>query len=169
MLTQNPAALTLLLTDDLYRIKEKNLPIPVPVAEPEKPFTDEPLKEKLFSGSMENGCLILLDETGTARLSAASEDVLTKVFSARKSDFQETGLVNLAQKTVSFDEIKQHIKPKTILILGIDAQAIGFDNLAYNTPLTRDGIQILYTYKMQDMLSDESRKKLFWEGFKRLL
>lgn len=169
MLTQNPAALTLLLTDDLYRIKEKNTPLNTPVAKPEITVTDEPLKEKLFYGPMENGCLILLDEKGFERLSPETEDVLTKAFNARKGDFNQTGLINLAVKPVSFDGIKAHIKPKTMLILGIDAQAIGFDNLAYNTPLTRDGIRILYTYKMQDILSDESRKKLFWEGFKLLL
>ncbi|MBE7178705.1 MAG: hypothetical protein INR69_20060, partial [Mucilaginibacter polytrichastri] len=151
MLTDDPAALKLLLTDDLYLLKAdrtriaereksggkkagveveaeaeaKSEPPATPTSEPEK------ITRKIsFAGSMANGCLVLLDEPGFETLSPDSASALGKIFSARKTSLEDAGLINLANTPVTFPQVRDDVQPKTIIMLGVDTDALDLDKLA---------------------------------------
>ncbi|MBE7177937.1 MAG: hypothetical protein INR69_16145 [Mucilaginibacter polytrichastri] len=173
MLSRNPAALKILLTDDLYMIRngsEAAVPVSPPKIEQQpEPETEPETVKAVFTGHFSNGFVILFEDAASATLDPESDTALRKVLAARNTNPDDWAFVNLSGQNITFADILSQFQPKKILLLGINNQKAGLDDLAYNTPLVRDDVHLLYTYAMRDMLSDVVRKKEFWEGFKSFI
>jgi hypothetical protein len=157
--TDNPLALRLLMTDELYLVDARQ-EIPPPA---EKKTADQAPE---YLGDNNKFILILVTEK------EYTKDFLNtfeNILKARKLEIKDTAIVSLSKyPEADFGYLKQFFACTKMVLFGIDPAVIGLKNISGNEIVIHSNTRILATFTFDVMLKDEAKKRLFWTAFKQL-
>ncbi len=178
LITDNPTALQLLMTDDIYLISEKQTSvIEIPIntqlesfssveAEKEVPITLS-LKDFTYLGENNKYFLILINDTAHKELNAPHLELLLKIMLAKKLELCDLAILNLNNyPNSSFSDLKEFFGCNRLALFGISPLQISLRSLTANQPEKHNEVSILATYSLEEMIHDEAKKKQFWNVMK---
>lgn len=182
LITQDPAALQLLMTDDIYLISEKQKSVikiqdnTVPesfssveeVVEAEKEAAIvTSVRDFTYLGENNKYFLILIDDKAHKELNAPHLELLLKIMLAKKLELRDLAILNLNNyPNVSFTDLKEFFGCNRLALFGISPLQISLPSLTANQSEKHDGVSILATYSLEEMINDETKKKQFWNVMK---
>jgi len=113
-------ALRFILDDEIYLLDEdKNTYSAAP--EPQ-PVTQTPVPVFNYLGANKKNFLVLVHYPGDEFMPADHLDSLEKVLAGKRMSKEDTAILNLAKHPeVTFDSLKAHFTPKTLVVLGKNA------------------------------------------------
>lgn len=172
--TRDINALRLLMTDDIYILTEKDKPFSAAISDEKPPEelirqTAELNKTKEFSYLGENNkyFLILFDDNTRKEISALHKETLMKIMSAKGLELRDLAILNLAQYPgVNFSELKEFFSCSKIALFGIDPQRIALPDTGNNQSAKYKEVKVLATFSIDEMISDTSKKREFWNVMK---
>lgn len=152
ILAEHPAALPLLMGEDLYIIREK-----------------QAYSQFDYLGNNNRYILILVKETKETYLSESDQAFLTKILGAVKLQFEDIALVNVqTHPKVDFTQLKNYFSCTKLLSFGISAAEIGLKNSSLNELHEYQNTKIIIAESLSILAKDDSRKKLLWLTLKKL-
>jgi hypothetical protein len=163
---EQPNALRFILQDDLYLLEEDKLSYnSVPALQPK---IETPQQNFNYLGANKKNFLILAyypdHEFIHADHLTALESVLTRIGHHR----DDVAILNIAKIATEYESLAAHFNPKTLLILGEASLVPGIKPPPFNQRQSNDGLNILYTFSFDAMMSSTDNKKAFWEQMKTL-
>ncbi len=180
--TNDPTALQLLMTDDIYLINEKpqqvieaaaikseDLSAKKEVAEAEKDTVKNSPPAKVFTylGENNNYFLILIQDKPQKELNAAHLELLLKIMHAKNLDLRDLAILNLNNyPNASFSDLKAFFGCNRLALFGISPTQIALPSITANQPERQDEVAILATYSLEEMINDAGKKKQFWNVMK---
>lgn len=161
------------MTEDLYVIDAPLSPTPNPVAEiktePVAETKKEERKELSFDYLGENNryFLILLDDMSHPMLNTPHKEMLMKIMAAKKLELRDLAIVNLAKYPgATFGDLKNFFTCSKLALFGIAPQRIGLPPLSANTAEKHMDTRILATFGLEEMSSNNDKKREFWNIMK---
>lgn len=150
---QDPDSLAIFADDQIYRVRE--------------PGSVNPLK---YSGSAASGLLFVI--AGTAEIIPAEEtklmsDLLEKGLGMK---LDEVLLLNLhGQAEAGFRQIRAELQFNKMLLWGIKPSQLGLQALDEKNRLKEyDGIELIYTDHLSEMIKDATLKKPLWAELQKM-
>lgn len=191
LLSQNPIAVSLLINENIYKIKTPNLafadvittPIVTIEAEelkaniPPKTLTEPPaqlpISDKpsyIYTGDNHKSILIMVNEPEAETLTKYDLMALNKLLAARKLEIKDVALLNIQKNThLEFSLLKDFFGFNKLLLFGINPKELGIIGMVANQIFILEGIPILGTWHLKQMQLDEKKKLTFWTEFKKLV
>lgn len=194
LLTHNSNALRLLMTEDLYILPEKEqvqtinvmppteindqvtntfaqtvVDIPVQKSkEPiEKPVKAKTLKEFIYLGENNKYFLILMNEPNQKDISSIQKETLLKIMSAKGLELRDLAVLNIHQyPEVKFDDLREFFSFNKIVLFGIDPQQIALSSQSANQVIKMGSAKVLSTFSIDEMITDTTKKREFWNVMK---
>lgn len=164
---ENPAALQFILQDDIYLLN-KDKALYQNVAEPVPEVKTEQVKLN-YLGQNKRNLLILTYYPDQEHILDVHQTALESVLKRKEHTLDDVAILNIYKYPDS--DIKQltaHFCPVTLLILGKNAMPAGFSQSVINKPAVIDGVNVLYTFSFDEMMTNNDSKKTFWEQVKTL-
>lgn len=161
MITDNAAALRILMVEDLYMIpdagvktQENNEELPPPL------YFD-------YLGENNQYLLIVVDYPSDTYISEDGLHLLRKILAAKKMDTRDIALLNISKHpSPTFDALKDFFGSKRILLFGVAPQQAGLPALSANKTESYRDVHLLATYSLTELDADVQKKQLFWNVFK---
>lgn len=173
LLVDDPGALRLLMTEDLYRVPEPEILQPVAetkAAETIPNSSAEPKEEPpVFSYLGENNkyFLILVNDSTHQHLNTADRDTLTKILQAKGMELRDVAIVNVHRHpNLTFAHLKDFFVPARIVFFGLSSQQFGLPAISANQPEKHLETHLLCTFSFGEMQNDINKKKAFWQVMK---
>lgn len=193
LLTKNSNALKILMTEDLYILAEKknekqaasaintdqalsnihnrsvSETLKPEVANRIAPTPAQPEKNIVFNYLGENTkhFLILIGESEEMEIHPLKKETLLKIMSAKGMELRDLAVLNINQYPgVSYDDLLQFFSFNKLVLFGIDPQEISLPPHGINQLVQMESVKILYTYRMDEMISDTHKKREFWNIMK---
>ena len=172
LLIDDPNALSLLMTEDIYILNESKIPDPVSTqskAEELKPEprTESPALEFAYIGENNRYFLILFEDNTRKELSNDHKEMLLKIMSAKSLKLRDLAIVNLAfYPQTSFSELKEFFSCNRIALFGINPQRIALPAIPANKPEKYMDVKILPSFSLEEMSSNTDKKREFWTVMK---
>lgn len=180
LITNNPAALQLLMTDDLYLLKEENIPSEIsepklalkqvlgnPIAANRSIPEIKELKDFAYLGENNKYFLIIVDDKTHKDLNAAHKEMLLKIVQAKGLELRDLAILNLDRhKGATFNNLKEFFVCNKIVLFGISPQQIGISTISLNKPEKYQNVKILVTYSLEEMKNEVDKKREFWTVMK---
>ena len=190
--TQNPIALSLLINEDIYRIPEPAENIDLAVADDTENVVVEShenkvlITEKLpivvlsepiivkpaykYIGENLKSILILVNELETDILKKEDLLALNKMLAARKLEQKDVAILNIHKNThLTFQELKDFFGFNKLLLFGINPADLGISGMVANQICTFQNTQVLGTWHIKQMQTDEKKKLTFWTEMKKFI
>lgn len=170
LLTQDPIAIRILMSetifsssgnDDLSESSLKGHDLP----QSEDVLVEETNSDLLFWGSNERKVLFLVRNSIFDYFSIEAEDAFLKTLAALKLTINDVSVVNLAKTEMSFEEIKNELNAKFCIYCEGESEA---NRNFFNRLLEKDGLTFLYTHGFEEMLTDVTKKRAFWNAIKEI-
>lgn len=172
LLTRDPNALRLLMTEDLYILPEQEKAAEII---PEKPEAEpiqkaaETVKTNGFSYIGENNkyFLILFDDNTRKEISSQHKETLLKIMSAKGLELRDLAILNIAQYPgLRFGELKDFFSCSRVALFGIDPKRIELPAIGANQIEKYMDVRVLATFSIEEMNSDTAKKREFWNVMK---
>ncbi len=176
LLSQDFAALKLLMNDDLYQISNEILEVK---SAPEKPkFTSkkksevEEIKHAVptdfnYIGENNKYFLVLVDDKIHTTISSAHKDMLLKIMQAKNMELRDMAVMNIDKyHGVKFEALKSFYVCSKMVLFGISPALLGLPNLALNRIENFKDVKILCSFSLSEMQNDVSKKRDFWNVMK---
>jgi hypothetical protein len=170
MLTEQAAALQILMNEDLYLTandlvwKEKPAET-VLVEEPVSEILKEPKPTFNFIGKNLKNFLILTDQQLNENQLKALENTLAR----KQMTFDEVAVVDFsAYPTTKFEEVHAFFMLQKLVCFGLKPANLGLEEVTLNKIHQEADYQILYTFSFNEMLGNKEKTKAFWEAMKTL-
>ncbi len=166
MRVEYPNALRFILQDDIYLLEEDkhdNNHIPKPQPEIET----QPLNFN-YSGSNKKNFLILVNYPEHEFIAGDHLTALESVLGRKGHTRDDVAIFNTAKQTAEYGSLIAYFKPQTLLILGKESIPSGIKELRFNLFEKQDGLNILYTFSFNEMMTSTDNKKAFWNQMKTL-
>ncbi len=172
LLTDDPNALRLLMTEDIYKLKESEIPVSpivqVPAEEIKpapKPLSQSP--DFSYQGENNRYFLILFENNSRKELSNEHKEMLLKIMSAKKLELRDLAIVNLAlYPDASFSQLKDFFSCSRVTLFGINPARIGLPSIPANMPEKHMDVKILPTFSLDEMSNSTDKKREFWNVMK---
>lgn len=168
LLTSDPGALRLLMTEEIFMVKEVQ-PV-VPVNEPGPPVIDTPADlavDFTYLGENNKYFLILVEDQNHAHLTKEHQEMLLKIIQAKGLELRDVAILNLRRYPgIQLEAIKDFFAPSRIVLFGINPQHIGLPTIASNEPQKAENVKVLSTYHFEEMKNDVNKKRALWNVFK---
>jgi hypothetical protein len=170
LLTQHPIAIRILMSETIFSssdideltdrsLKDHNL------TQSEDILFEDANPDLLFWGSNEKKVSFLIRNSAFEYFSTEAEDAFLKTLTALKLTINDVSVVNLANNATSFDEIKKVLNSKFYIYCeGENEENRNF----FNRLFEKDGLTFLYTYSFEEMLTDVTKKRTFWNAIKEI-
>lgn len=172
--TTDPGALRLLMTEDLFRIREEqpvtqtdnstNLPEPkadLPVIQPDLPI------DYSYLGENNKYFLILVNDQKHTHLNKEHQEMLVKILQAKTMELRDVAILNLNRYPgILFNSLKEFFAPSRVVLFGVDPQTIGLPGMGSNDPQKINDVKTLATYNFEEMKNDVDKKRAFWNVLK---
>ncbi|MXV51774.1 hypothetical protein GS399_12385 [Pedobacter sp. HMF7647] len=163
------------MTEDIYSLKNdealettatanigQEIPTAIAATPEERPSFD-------FLGENDKFVLFLCNNENHKFFSAEAMEALNGILSAKKLELKDVSIVNLAKyPTALFKDLKSFFACSKLVLFGIPPQQIGLPAFGGNELHTHENVKILASYSMEEMLSDISKKRTFWNVMKNL-
>jgi hypothetical protein len=167
----DPHALRILMTDDLYLLR--NEPVAVPVASPEVPAAAPVVAESKpdfrFMGQNNRFLLLLVDEPGHEHASPTTIASLGKILGGKGYSFDDVALLNAAvHPPLEFAALKDFFACSYLVLFGAKPETVGLPALPFNTVSPHRGTKVLPTFGFAEMDDDVQKKKAFWNEMKKI-
>ena len=170
MKVEDPSALRFILQDELYLLEEDKpnyITVNNQIAAPE-PQIETPQITFNYLGSNKKNFLVLVHYPTQEFIADDHLAALESVLSRKDHKRDDVAILNTAKNIAAYDVIKTHFTPQTILILGQESIPAGIKQTQFNKFETHDGLNILYTFSFDTMMTSTENKKAFWEQMKTL-
>jgi hypothetical protein len=166
---EHPNALRFLLQDELYLLNEdKSLYDSIATA-PQPPEIETVQPNFNYLGNNKKNFLVLVHYTGHEFMPDTHLTALESVLSRKNHSRDDVAILNLAKHTdMDYEQISTYFEPQTLVLLGKESIPVGFEHPQFNQPENRDGLNLLYTFSFDEMMSNTDNKKAFWEQIKNL-
>ena len=170
MLTEEAAALQILMNEDLYLTKNDLVreEKPVELISFEKPIAELPKKTKpefVFIGKNLKHFLILTDQKLNDNQLKALENTLAR----KQMSFDDVAIVDFsAYSNTNFEEVNASFMPLKLVCFGLKPEDLSLPQTTLNEIHQEPNYQILYTYSFTEMLGNKDKTKAFWEAMKTL-
>lgn len=165
--TTNPIVLQVLMSETIFAIDFAELnvessTVPTPIEETK-------IVLKSF-GENKRNILFITEDLNHDFFSKDAELAFVKTLGALKLNLDDVAVINYTRigSAVTFDQIKKNFEPKACVFLGLDPKKLHLSNCAANILTNDQNIQFLYSYSFEEMLTDTSKKRIFWEAIKLL-
>ena len=161
--TDNPTALQVLFTEDLYQVTAAHTLAEVPTKAVEEN------KTTYFEYIGENNAyfLLLIEDNTQASIHASMLDTLLKIMQAKGLTLKDLAIVNYANYSgVSFDDLKAFFACTRLALFGIDPQQLQLPPLAANQPESIRQVKVMATYSLSEMETNLDKKRQFWSVMK---
>jgi DNA polymerase III psi subunit len=162
--TIDPLALRLLMTEDLYSLKQLNIES-IAINDP------DPITTPVFNYLGENNkfMLILVNEDVFEHIDPKNLDTLNSILLAKKMELRDVAIVNLKNHSnYNFDLLKQFFSSSSMVLFGINPANLILNEISANHIALVNGVRILATFNFDEMRDDESKKRMFWNEMKNL-
>ncbi|MDO3625593.1 hypothetical protein [Mucilaginibacter sp. BT774] len=173
MKVEDSQALRFILQDEIYLLNEDKLNYAkpdnqqTPASQPQpETITLKPIFNYL--GANKKHFLVLTNYPNNDFIADDHLAALESVLGRKNHGREDVAILNAAKNNSEYSELLSHFKPQTILILGEQAIPSGIDQPKFNQVEKRDGINLLYTFAFDTMMSNVDNKKAFWEQVKSL-
>ncbi|NEU10055.1 hypothetical protein GZH53_17145 [Flavihumibacter sp. R14] len=172
LISQNPASLKMLFTEDIYLIQnEKHAPVipaaVIPVEAPAKPESDLQASSFEYLGDNNKYFLILHDDKIHTRMNPVHQEMLLKVMAAKKLELRDLAIVNISRyPDVKFDSLKNFFSCTRVVLFGVQTSDIGLAALKLNKEQSAGNVRVLATYSLEDMRNSADKKREFWNVMK---
>jgi hypothetical protein len=176
MQTDNLMALSFLIDEDIYVVKnqEENIVAPLLVAEVAKTtnviITEpvlEPQKDFLYLGDNNKYILIIVKEPAVDFLKKEDLNFLLKILSAKKLELNDVAIINTEKNgPIHFDAIKNFFACSKIITFGINPKALQIEGAIANKKSVFKNTSILGTWELAKLQQDVSKKTTFWNELK---
>ena len=178
MKIENPLAYSFILQEDLYLLdNDKQLhpatasPLPAIEAIPVLPEPD--IKTTLLNfnylGENKKGFLIIVYYKLPGFMDEAHLTALTAVLARLQYTIDDVAILNLAHYAgYASNTFIDFFKPQKFLLLGAQALPAGLESIELNKPQKVNGLPALFSFNFEEMMTDNEKKKSFWEQMKQL-
>lgn len=163
-------ALSLLLTEEIYLIKEEE----IHAVNTERITAKEAVYERKqikfnYLGENNKYLLLLVNEPKYEVIGPNDLDSLNGILKAKNMELRDVALVNLAKyPDAKYEEMKAFFVPSKLVLFGVNPQSIGLPAFTANVIAEHSGAKILATFGFAEMQNDVNRKRLFWNEMKKL-
>lgn len=132
----------------------------------------QPIKPIVFLGDNQKKITILLKDSSAVHVADESLQFLTAILAACKLNMGDVAIVNTANQTINYTQIKTELHPTTLLIFDINAASIA---LPFEVPQYQvqqyDNCTLLFSAPLQSMLVKTDAAKLekgkLWNALKK--
>ncbi len=162
LITHDPYALSLFMTETIFAVGEA--PGPAPSAE--EAGVAPPLPAL---GSNARHFVFVVNEPAFPFMVPAELESLKKMLAASSMSMDDVAVVNIAGADLSDGQLQRLFQPAYLVLLGVQPQQAGLPEVPVNEPTGWQGIQLLYTYSFGEIMERTEKKRLFWECFKTLM
>lgn len=168
---QNYAFLQHLITEDIYLVPEtspqKEAPpqrdnkLPDPPAEPQTPA---------FYGKNKQQIVLLTNEAGKTWFSEEHEPLLKNILEAIRLTFDDVALINVNNLAtdINLETLTSLIGCKKLIAFGVDIRKIIPSANPSQPPIEQNGVRILFTYSLKELMNNRNNKKALWDNLKAM-
>lgn len=168
LLTNNPGALRMLMTEELFLVKEEPV-IYKPDIEPTQLAQADIQADFIYLGDNNKYFLIVVNDEKHIHLNKEYLDMLLKIIQAKGLELRDVAILNLNQYPGTlFKDLKDFFVPAKVVLFGIDPKITGLPAMSSNEIQHADQVKILATYHFEEMKSDVNKKREFWHVFKSI-
>ena len=179
LLSQDPATLQMLFTDDIYLVPEKKVvnSETLPLIKSEEKVESQILPETKvdvpttfdYQGDNNKYFLVLIDDKIHTRMNPVHLEMLLKVMNAKKLELRDLAILNISRyPDVEFSALKTFFSCSKMVLFGITPSKIGLPPVNINKAETRMGVKMLATYSLEEMRNNADKKREFWNVMKNL-
>lgn len=168
LLTSDPRALRMLMTEEIFLIKEEQPALPANEPQPEvSEIPAELPADFTYLGENNKYFLILVKDEKHPHLNKEHQEMLLKIIQAKGLELRDVAILNLNRYPgIKFKAIKDFFAPSRVVFFGINPQIIGFPAMASNEPQKAEEVKALTTYHFDEMKDDVNKKRTFWNVLK---
>lgn len=169
LLAEDPGALRLLMTEDLYQLGEEHIPAAAtaPLAQPTKQAAPADTPSFSYLGENNKYFLILVDDKKHQHLNSTDRESLLKILQAKGMELRDVAILNVDRHAeATFSSLKEFFVPSRIVFFGMPVQRFGIPALDSNEPGKHENVKLLSTYSFDEMQGDVEKKKAFWNVMK---
>ena len=167
MKIEYPAAFNYILTDDLFLLDTDRAFFAGGHIVTAKQGTPKTVFN--YSGGNKKSYLVITFYDDEEHIAAPHRAALENTLKRLGYEMDDIAILNLYKhQEIPFNEIKLFFSPQKLLILGSNALPGGLESAKLNKPGKVGKINTLLTYSFAEMMTDNDKKKLFWEQVKQL-
>ena len=163
LLTKNPIAIRQLMNEAIFSLHEEA------IAPTEAIVPTETVKEEetplIFWGENKANIVFFVKNELSNYFSVEAEDAFLKTLSALTLSLNEVAVVNLEKSSHSFEQIKAQLNPKFCVYLEGNTSEL---TESFNTFMDEGNMKVLHTYSFEEMLTETTKKRMFWNGIKEI-
>ena len=173
--TGHPLALKILMTEDIYGLKEEQSTAPEKefkaapqiVQTPGKKSEESPVFNYL--GENNKYFLILVAEDKSEIISKQDLEALTSILAAKKMELRDVAVLNYRKYAgTAFNDLKSFFACSKCVLLGINPRDLGLNDVAGNKITEVNGVKTLASFSFSEMQADLNKKRAFWNEMKQL-
>ena len=174
MKIEYPNALRFILQDDLYLLeKDKSNSTASgfdirdidPAPQPEIKTTQA---EFNYLGSNKKNFLILVNYPAHEFMPDEHLQALESVLTRKGHSRDDVAIFNIAKSDTTHELLINYFKPGKLLVLGETSVPEGMKLPRFNMLEDHSGLDVLYTFSFDEMMTNTANKKAFWEQIKML-
>jgi hypothetical protein len=186
--TNNPEALRLLFTEDIYLVQEPDpvygsaVPgtvakvevvaevevVPVEVV-PEGEAVVSPLPTYVFRGMNQRNILMLVFDEVNEVTTLEGREVFKNIVKSKDLSGNDYAVLNYAAyPTATFEELREFFGSKVILAFGVSAAQLGLDDHPVHRVIEHQGVKMIFSADLHEMSSDKTLKLALWSCLKQM-
>jgi hypothetical protein len=175
--TNNPEALRLLFTEDIYLVQEPDpvygSAVPETVAEAEVAAEVEavvsPLPTYVFRGMNQRNILMLVFDEVNEVTTLEGREVFKNIVKSKDLSGNDYAVLNYAAyPTATFEELREFFGSKVILAFGVSAAQLGLDDHPVHRVIEHQGVKMIFSADLHEMSSDKTLKLALWSCLKQM-
>ena len=167
------------VSQDVLKTGEVSLSAPVPMikelenvaVEPQKVAVSKPEPPSFYEYLGENNkyILILFNDPAQKTIDPKELGTLANILKGKKQEIKDVALVNLNNyPAATFSSLKSFFACNSLVLFGINPAQLSIDGVQSNQITSYQGVKILATFSIAEMLSNLDKKRAFWDEMKKL-
>jgi hypothetical protein len=122
-----------------------------------------------YLGENNKYILILFNDPAQKTIDPKELETLANILKGKKQEIKDVALVNLYNyPTATFSSLKSFFACNSVLLFGTNPAQLGIDGIQSNQITSIQGIKILATFSIAEMLTNVDKKRAFWDEMKKL-
>ena len=122
-----------------------------------------------YLGENNKYILILFNDPAQKIIDPKELETLANILKGKKQEIKDVALVNLYNyPTATFSSLKSFFACNSVVLFGTNPAQLGIDGIQSNQITSIQGIKILATFSIAEMLTNVDKKRAFWDEMKKL-
>lgn len=122
-----------------------------------------------YLGENNKYILILFNDPAQKTIDPKELETLANILKGKKQEIKDVALVNLYNyPTATFSSLKSFFACNSVVLFGTNPAQLGIDGIQSNQITSIQGIKILATFSIAEMLTNVDKKRAFWDEMKKL-